>query len=425
MPRSCVLNYVSVMLLAAATLASGQEEPEEKKLPTTGEEVAQFADVDEFVRKFMHRRKIPGGSLAIVVDGEVKLARGYGYADKEKEEEVQPNSLFRIASISKPITAVAVLKLVDEGKLKLDDKIVDVLKLRGTVPDHDPWWDEVTIAQLLSHTAGFDRNRSGDPMFMDEETVAAFGATLPVTHHQVIEYQYHGSLDYAPGERYAYSNFGYCMLGRAIEQVSGQPYEKYVQEQVFAPLGIASARIGGSLESERAENEVKYYTIDEYEDVAVVGPSIGNGKVLGQYGGWNQPLLDSHGGWIMSAVDLVKFGAALDEVEEGKATRGKLLKIETVREMFTAQTPFSYKAESKFPGYGFGWTITQLDGTPLVEHGGALPCSATTLGRLGDRIWFAVLFNLGKTRSGKWLQSGLDAQIGKRVLEATKEPPKE
>src|SRR6187397_75729 len=119
MPRSCVLNYVSVMLLAAATLASGQEEPEEKKLPTTGEEVAQFADADEFVRNFMRRRKIPGGSLAIMVDGEIKLARGYGYADQEKEEVVQPESLFRIASISKPITAVAVLKLVDEGKLKL------------------------------------------------------------------------------------------------------------------------------------------------------------------------------------------------------------------------------------------------------------------------------------------------------------------
>lgn len=412
-------------------LSAQEPEPETKPLPTTGDEVAQFSVVDAWMKEFMQSKKIPGGSLAIAVDGQMKLARGYGYADREHELPVQPDSLFRIASISKPITAVAVLKLVDEGKLKLDDKIVDLLKLsphpsplpqgaRGSV-DYDPWWNEITLHHLLTHSAGFDRSRSDDPMFMDRETVEAFGAALPVTHRQVIGFQLLRGLDYQPGERYAYSNFGYCLLGRAIEQVTGQGYEEYVQQQVFAPLGITTARIGGTLESELAENEVKYYTIDEYTDPAVVGPNIGGEQVPGQYGGWNHPLLDSHGGWIMSSIDLVKFGLALDEIDAGKATRGNLLKPQTARAMFTPQVPLRYGNESKRPGYGYGWLVGDVGGAPLVQHGGALSCTATMLGRIDGRVWFAAQFNLGRTTDGKWIQSGLDQEIGRRIWDACQE----
>jgi N-acyl-D-amino-acid deacylase len=318
------------------------------------------------------------------------------------------------------------MKLVEEGKLRLEDKIVDVLKLgRSEAPsddrDYDPWWEDVTIFHLLTHTGGWDRGRSGDPMFMDRQTVEAFGAVLPVTHKQVIDFQFRRGLDYAPGERYAYSNFGYCLLGRAIEKVTGENYEPYVQQHVFAPLGITTARIGGSLESERAEKEVKYYTIDDYRDAAVIGPDIGKEPIPGQYGGWNQGLLDSHGGWIMSAADLVKFGLALDEVDEGRSTRGKLLKPESVRTMFTAHVPYDHRSGAKLPGYGFGWTVAELRGQPFVQHGGALSCTATMLGRVNNRIWFAALFNLGRTKDGKWLQSGLDRELGMRILAASNE----
>jgi N-acyl-D-amino-acid deacylase len=429
MPRRPVLNYVSFLLVGLTCgylLAQEPEpEPEAKPLPTTGDEVAQFAVVDAWMLEFMQAKKIPGGSLAIAIDGEIKLARGYGYADREKEEPVQPDSLFRIASISKPITAVAVLKLVDEGKLKLDDKIVDLLKLspclseeKGSRSDYDPWWNEVTLHHLLTHTGGWDRNRSGDPMFMDEETVNAFGASLPVTHRQLIDFQFLRGLDYQPGERFAYSNFGYCLLGRAIERVTGKPYDQHVQEEIFAPLGITTARIGGSLESERAEKEVKYYTIDDYRDPAVVGPDIGGEKIPGQYGGWNQPLLDSHGGWIMSSIDLVKFGLSLDEIEEGHATRGRLLKPDTARTMFSSLVPYNSGSRNKLPGYGYGWTVGKVGESSLVQHGGALACTATMLGRIDGRIWFAAQFNLGRTTDGKWIQSGLDQEIGKRVREA-------
>jgi N-acyl-D-amino-acid deacylase len=378
--------------------------------------VPQFDAADTWMREFVQQNDVPGGALAIAVDGQLRFARGYGYADRDARTLVEPDSLFRIASVSKPITAVAVLKLVEEGKLKLEDKIVDVLGLR-TPPDYDPWWDQVTIAHLLTHTGGWDRNRSGDPMFMDDEITSAFSAELPVTHQQVIDFQFLRGLDFAPGERYRYSNFGYCLLGRGIEKVTGQPYDMYVKQHLFAPLGITRATIGGSLASQRCEGEVCYYTIDNYEDSASVGPNIGKEKVPGQYGGWQQELLDSHGGWIMSTVDLVKFGAALEEVEGGRSTRGKLVTPQTVRGMFTPQVALNDVAESRLPGYGYGWVVGRNDEVPIVSHGGALPCTAATLTRMGDRVWFAALFNLGRTSDGKWLGSGLDQQLAKAVGE--------
>jgi hypothetical protein len=119
----------------------------------------------------------------------------------------------------------------------------------------------------------------------------------------------------------------------------------------------------------------------------------------------------------MSSIDLVKFGCALDEVGEGKATRGGLLKPETARTMFSALVPYSYRAPNKLPGYGYGWTVAKVGESSLVQHGGALPCTATMLGRMDERVWFAAQFNLGRTSDGKWLQSGLDQELGRRIME--------
>jgi N-acyl-D-amino-acid deacylase len=416
-------NYVKLVLfLLVLTLAWGsalaQETEPSPSVPSTGAEVPQFADADAWMKEYLAKYKIPGGSLAITVDGELKLSRGYGYADGETQELVQPTSLFRIASVSKPITAVAVLNLVEEGKLRLDDKIIDVLKLRPTrneSADYDPWWGEITLKHLLTHTGGWNRDRSGDPMFMQQRISDWLGIPPPIGHHAVIEYQFRRGIDYAPGERFVYSNFGFCLLGRAIEQASGQPYEQYVRQQLFAPLGIHTAAIGGSLETERQPGEVKYYTVDGYRDLAVVGPQQGKERVPGQYGGWDQRLLDSHGGWIMSSEDLVRFASTLDVIDAGQATRGGLLKPESAQAMFTAQVPFKPGAAAKFPGSGYGWMVTKLDETPLVFHNGALPCTAAILARLDERVWFAALFNLGRTSDGKWLAVGLERELGRRI----------
>jgi N-acyl-D-amino-acid deacylase len=418
MPRPCRADYVCLLAIWIASYVAFGDDPE-PPFSMTGEPNPRFTEIDAWAKTFMTEKKIAGGSVAIGCDGEVVFARGYGFADRDAQTPVEPTSLFRIASVSKPITAVAVVQLVEQGKLRLDESIVDLLDLTdgSRITDFDPWWSRVTLAHLLTHTGGWDRNRSGDPMFMDREIAGSFNTALPVTHSQVIGFQFLRGIDYAPGERFAYSNFGYCLLGRAIERASGQRYENYVREHLFSPLGITCARIGGTTADERLPGEVRYYTIDDYRSLAVVGPDAGRAEVPGQYGGWNQPLLDSHGGWVMSSVDLVRFGMALDAIEGEPRTRSGLLSATSAKAMFTAQAPYRV-GQAIPPGYGYGWDVTRLDDTPLVEHGGALPCTAAILARLDNRIWFAALFNCGRTADGKWLQSGLDVALGRRILEA-------
>jgi N-acyl-D-amino-acid deacylase len=433
--RDYVNGLASLLVALLAASSTAAQSPElgaaPTALPTTGERSEQFAEVDSWLQTFLTENQVPGGSLAIAVDGQLKLVRGYGYADRETQQPVQPDALFRIASVSKPITAVAVLQLVDRGKLRLDDKIIDVLQLRQqssrSADDYDPWWNEITVAHLLTHSGGWDRDRSGDPMFLNKHISQWLAASMPVSHAHVIEYQFLRRLDFVPGERYAYSNFGYCLLGRAVERVGGLPYEKYVQQHIFAPRGITSARIGESLASERAEGEVKYYTVDQYRAEAVVGSELG-AEVPGQYGGWDHRLLDAHGGWIMSSGDLVKFGLGLDIANNPTANQApanntvavenRLLRPTSTASLFTAHLPLQNSAAAAMPGYGYGWVVTQLDDSPLVFHNGALPCTGALLARLGDRIWFAVLLNQGRSRDGRWLAAGLERELGRRIGQA-------
>jgi N-acyl-D-amino-acid deacylase len=368
---------------------------------------------------FLQDHKIPGGSLAIVRDGKVVYTRGFGLADKEKKTPVQPESLFRIASISKPITAVAILKLVEQGKLKTSDKILDILKyephFEGDAKFDDRWKD-VTIAQCLAHTGGWDRNVSYDPMFEAPRMAKSMKIDLPILPEHIIRYQLGQKLDFTPGERYAYSNFGYSLLGRVIEKLSGKPYEEYVKEEVLKPLGITAMRMGKSLESELAEGEVHYYDVNSKKERAVTGPDAGKGEVPLSYGVWRQETLDSHGGWIASSTDLAKFAAAFDLVGEGKEakTRGGLLSPETVHDMFAPHAVMN-KPDANGKGgqdYGYGWMLrADREGHMTMRHGGALACTASTMIHFPDNINVALLFNLGQSPDGKFLQRELDGPL--------------
>src|SRR5262249_39849061 len=155
----------------------------------------------------------------------------------DKKEAVQPTSRFRIASISKPITAVAVFRLIERGKLKLDDKVFSIVKVvphlePGKRPD--PRLARITVRHCLQHTAGWDRSRGFDPMgaAAAEQTARALGIKLPVRPQDIIRYTLGRPLDFDPGTAFAYSNFGYCVLGRVIEAVSGESYARYVTREV-------------------------------------------------------------------------------------------------------------------------------------------------------------------------------------------------
>src|SRR5262249_30274495 len=157
--------------------------------------------------------------------------RGYGQADVENGIAVQPDSTFRIASLSKFITATAVLTLVEQGKLDLDARafalIPQLTPLPGAVMD--PRLPTITVRQLLQHTGGWDSSLSGDPMFNSTAIALAAGTAPPASAETVVRYMLGRPLDFAPGTRYAYSNFGYNVLGRIIERVSGQSYAAFVQ----------------------------------------------------------------------------------------------------------------------------------------------------------------------------------------------------
>jgi N-acyl-D-amino-acid deacylase len=389
------------------------------QLPVVGEARAELAAVDEWVRDWMAENKVPGAAVAIGREGKVVYARGFGYADRDDKTPVQPDNLFRIASVSKPITGVAVMKLVQEEKLKLEDKVFDFLPYEPHFEDggkFDERWKQITVVECLSHTGGWDREKSYDPMFQAVRMARSLKIDLPVLPEHVIRYQLGQPLDFDPLTRYAYSNFGYCVLGRVIEKVTGQAYEKYVQEAILKPLGIERARIGGSLAGERADGEVRYYDVHDGQGLATTGPGAGQDQVPISYGTWRQETLDAHGGWIASAPDLVKFAAAFDLTDGGRRTRGGILSAANVRLMFSPQVSIPKRDGGGGGGYyGIGWTLRNEDDVLVARHGGALPCTAASLMHFPDGTNLAMLTNLGQRPDGTFLGRSLEEPLTKLV----------
>jgi N-acyl-D-amino-acid deacylase len=392
-----------------------------EEMRVTGQPRAELAAVDEWVLGWMGENNVPGAAVAIAREGKVAYVRGFGYADREAKTPVQPDALFRIASVSKPITGVAVMKLVQEEKLKLEDKVLDFLPLEPHFEDggkFDERWKQITVVQCLAHTGGWDRGQSYDPMFQAVRMAKSLKIDLPVLTEHVIRYQLGQPLDFDPLSRYAYSNFGYCVLGRVIEKVTGQAYEKYVQDAVLKPLGIERARIGGSLARERADGEVKYYDVHDGQGLAIVGPGAGKDQVPISYGTWRQETLDAHGGWIASAVDLVKFAAAFDLIDGGRKSRSGLLSPANVRLMFSPQVTITKPADgSGGQYYGLGWSLRNEEGLLIPRHGGALACTAASLMHFPDGTNLAMLTNLGQRPDGTFLGRSLEGPLTKLVRE--------
>src|SRR5262249_48619156 len=163
-------------------------------------------------------------------------------------------------------------------------------------------------------------DKSFDPMFRSVDIAKAFQAPPPAQAQHIIRYMLGQPLDFTPGERYAYSNFGYCVLGRIIEKVSGESYENYVKKHVLAPLGIQTRRLGKTLLAGRARGEVTYH--DKGTGPSVFAANLGKQVPL-PYGAWYLEAMDAHGGWISSAVDLVRFASAFDTPEQCKILNKK------------------------------------------------------------------------------------------------------
>jgi N-acyl-D-amino-acid deacylase len=337
---------------------------------------------------FLREHKVPGAAVAVAKDGRLVYVRGFGMADVDRKTALQPDSLFRIASISKLFTAAAACRLVADGKLAFTDKVYDLLKPKPPPnADVDKRWKEITVEHLLDHKGGWDRDRSGDPMMRPINIARALGVNSPARQEQTITYMLGQPLDFDPGSKVAYSNFGYCLLGRVIEKAAGKPYEKYVLETLLKPIGIRDTRLGKTLTA--ARGEVHYY--DSQGTMATGAfPAQRLKLVPAPYGPFCLEAMDSHCGWIATVADLVRFGTAFDQPERFPAFQCDAFKHRFDRDYF---------------------------------HTGHLPGSSTVLRRGRKGLTWAVLFNADKTASGKELADELNHRF-EALLEKVADWPK-
>jgi CubicO group peptidase (beta-lactamase class C family) len=377
-----------------------------------GRPVAGFEAFDQLLRSFCEQHAVPGASMAIGRGGKILYARSIGFANVDEQMPVEPHSLFRIASISKPITAVAILQQVERGTLTLDTRVWELLKLDEPT---DLRWKSVTVRQLLQHTGGWDRSVSFDPMFQSVEFAAEAGTPPPARPAEIIRAMLQRPLDCDPGTKYAYSNFGYCLLGRVLECLStalGRSYEQIVRDEVFAPVGALSPRIGRTLTT--SLDEVRYsMPVIEGESPVLEDSVFAPGeKVSPPYGAWHLEAMDAHGGWIASAPDLVRFAMGCDETAaEPSSMRKSLLTRSLIEEMFSK--PTDYTAKEPDVWYGHGWNVrTTGSGTGRnTWHLGALDGTSTILVRRSDGMTWAVLFNMRMNSKGEELARLIDPLV--------------
>ncbi len=378
-------------------------------VPTSGRRVGQLKPFDDLMQKFLVEQQLPGASLSISRNGKTIFLRGYGYSDFENKKRMPQNALMRIASISKPLTAVAILKLVEQKKLKLSDNVFEIIPHEPFDPDAtvDARLKNVTVLHCLQHTAGWDRAVSYDPMFRDITISKILNVSCPPGKDNIIRYMLNQPLDHDPGTTYAYSNFGYNVLGRVIEAISGQPYQRFVQNAVLKPVGVNRMKVGASLRNGKQSNEPVYYARKNGKRAAVVG-KVGE-MVSTPYGAWHLEAMDSHGGWIASASDLVKFAAAIDD-----RNRSKLLSKQSIETMFArpvGKPGLDPNGSPKASFYGCGWMVRPAGSSENTWHGGLLDGTSALLVRRHDGLNWAVLFNKADCKDGKTPSGKIDSLL--------------
>jgi CubicO group peptidase (beta-lactamase class C family) len=309
--------------------------------------------VDEYVNAEMRRAHIPGLSVAVMRNGQIILAKGYGLANVEHQVPVKPETIFQSGSMGKQFTATAVMMLVEEGKLSLSDSITKYFT------DAPASWQPITVRHLLTHTGGmtdyprdFDFRRD-----YTEEELLKRAEAIP--------------LAFQPGEKWSYSNLGYVMLGILIHKVSGQFYGDFLQDRVFKPLGMTTTRIIS--EADIIPNRAAGYTLVK-------------GELKNQ--DWVSPTLNTtaDGALYFTVYDLAKWDAAL--------YTEKLLKRSSLDQMWTPVKLNSGKTQD----YGFGWSLGEVNQHHIIEHGGAWQGFKSHIARyVDDKLTVVVLANLAQS----------------------------
>ena len=273
----------------------------------------ELAGMDRRIERFIGKWNIKGLSLAVTRNDSLLYAKGYGMADVEEGRPMTPQNIMRLASASKLVTAIAIMRLAEEGKLNLDSKVFGP---QGILNDssytnaiRDTRLFDVTVDHLLQHKGGFGMG-AGDPMFNTKDIIAARRLPGPPTNEELTEIVLGRKIAFTPGEGFRYSNFGYMLLSLVIERVSGQSYWDFVTEEVLHPAGCYRFRPATNYYAERNEDEVRYYGPDNVP----VEEWNGSGQMVERvYGGSNVNGLLGAGGWCASASDLARLVAATDK----------------------------------------------------------------------------------------------------------------
>jgi CubicO group peptidase (beta-lactamase class C family) len=355
---------------------SEQIQPIPQRITNDLSDLDIFENLESRIDFMMSKYDIKGASVAVARDGKLVYAKGIGYADEEAGEPVEPRHLFRVASVSKLITATTIMKMAELELLDINDKVFGA---EGILNDSiylnyiDPRVEDITVLHLLNHSSGWNR-RYGDPIGMHRLIARQMNIEWrDIRMPDIIQHVLSKRLHYNPGSSHVYSNLGYAILGEVIEAVSGESYESYVQQTILLPLGIYEMRIGKSLIEERLENEVKYYAPSRITENHQKHP-----MVPVAYGGNHIELLGPAGGWIASPSEILKLTVAIDTIPGITS----LLSRESIRLM--TDITLSH-------GGPIGWAGT--DGRGNWWRTGTLSGTSALLMRQNDGISWAVFFN--------------------------------
>lgn len=359
-------GLVMVLLAAAAavglciSLSSSEDEvlPVDPRKParlneTLTNEMSDTSTLDGMDRKveaYMRQWGLKGVSLSIMRGDSLVYAKGYGWADEERKKEMKPTDIMRVASVSKLITAAGIMVLQDRGQLSLRDTVFGT---HGILNDsiymsviRDPNYRRITVEDLLRHRGGFT-SVGGDPMFSTRYIMLQNHLDTPPDHLTLMQTQLKRRLRFVPGTSQYYSNFGYLLLSMVIEKVSGQDYEKFMQDNVLFPAGCVDMHIANNYYEEKYKNEVRYYNgadsglIEEYNN---------SGRMVDRcYGGNDIHALAGAGAWVTSTPELARFVASID----GRPEVPDIISHESVEAMtqwFDERT------------YSLGWNDTKPTG---------------------------------------------------------------
>lgn len=376
MTRRAALAGLGGLAAGARADATHQPRPEEPppfEVPIRGKAGPGMEPFDEAIVKIMDRHGVPGAALAIALKGKLVLAKGYGWATLSPVEPVQPDHLFGLASLSKPLTAVATLKLVEQGKLRLDDKVFEILDtIRPPIGGRaNPALRAVTVRQCLNHSGGWNREVSGDPIGWEPQICRALRARPPLSPSHFLSFMLTVPLDFTPGTDAKYSNVGYVILGEVVAKVSKQSYQQFVTEHVLKPMGITRMAMTAGDGLYRAREAHRYLA----------------GSLL-PLPGLQLPMIAAAGGWAASAVDMMRFMTNLD------GSRGQCVLSEKSRAVMLEAPPAPLKPRADGTYFGLGWDIVAVEGK-VFEYfkDGVYQGMRTFSKRLPTGVNWALLYN--------------------------------